>query len=285
MGGDRRRDRQKSEVRSRSSFERRDAVPPAVGDDPKGEEFDAPTRPRGRTLLDSEAPADPHASLNVPALRTTQDSFHPVRVPARSTRPPLSLWKRAWATVALVIVVAGGAIGIVASLRAHTLGTGERGVASDGSRLAGAAGSAEHGGDIGEPAAHAGMPAAAAGFTAPPPLAPLQGASHGTASSIAAFPGAPIASLASAVPAPASPRIVAFQTPESLAVAAPLAPASGVPLALSKRTKPAEPALPALAVPLPSNESANAPTPAPATSDAPETQGASEAWVTEERRF
>ena len=62
--------------------------------------------------------------MKAPALRATQDSFNPVRVPARSSRRPLSLWTRAWETAALVIVVAGGALGIVASLRGRTLAGG-----------------------------------------------------------------------------------------------------------------------------------------------------------------
>jgi hypothetical protein len=227
MRGDRRRDRQKSEGGSESSLERREAATPR-------------------------------------ALRTTQDSLYPVRVPVRSVRPPLSLWARAWATVALVIAVAGGAIGIVAGLRARTLGSDDRSAPGDRPPpAAGAQVSPDHSVAAKEAAVRVAMPAAAPGFTAPPPLAPVQGVSRSAASSSA----------------------VAFRTPESLAVSPPLAPASGAALSFSKRPKAAEAAPPTIAIPRPPAESAPAPAPAPATSDAPETQGASEAWVTEERGF
>ena len=52
MSGDQRRDRQKSEMSSRSSLPRREATTPEGRGDAHEREFEAPTHPRGRTLAD-----------------------------------------------------------------------------------------------------------------------------------------------------------------------------------------------------------------------------------------
>src|SRR5689334_7721545 len=180
MSGDQRRDRPKQDARSRSyspqrelpqprELPQRDAIASGDRERPRAGESEPPTRPRGRTITDSELPADSRPSVNVPAFRAMQDSIHPVRVPARTVRPPLSLWTRAWATMALVIVVAGGAIGIVTCLRARTLAV-DRNERDDRSPAA-----------SGVPSAAA--PAAAPVVAAPPPSAPSSSASRSLASS------------------------------------------------------------------------------------------------------
>jgi hypothetical protein len=285
MGGDQRRDRQKSEDRSRSTSEHGDVASRAGHEHACVGESEAPTRPRGRTIADSEEPALPHATVSTPAHRTTQDSFNPVRVVARSVRPPLSLWARVWVTAALVIVVGGGAIGVVTSLRARTLGAAGRAARNDRTRAANAAQSAS---DRGIGAAEAPtkivVPAAVPGLAAPPPALPAQATVRNAVCSASAVEAPPTGSSSGAASARASPNAVAFRTPESLAISPSTASSSAV--APSRRTKPAGITTPpAVNIPTPPDESEQVPTPVPAASDAPETKGESEAWVTEERRF
>jgi hypothetical protein len=274
MSGDQRRDRLKSEVASRTLPGYPAVAPPGPREERRERESEAPTRPRARTIGDSELPAEPRPSVSTPALRPPQDSFHPVRVPPRTVRPPLSLWTRAWGTAALVIVVAGGAIGIVTSLRARTL-IGAR-AERDAARAAQSAN---------EPSKRA-APAAAPGLVAPPPVAPAPAVNRSPAAPAIAETS-PTASSQGAPPAHAPPAAVVYRTPESLAVSPPLTPSAAP--ALSRRTKPTDgaansPAKPTVKKWLP-DESAQEPTPAPATTDTPEKKGESEAWVTEERRF
>ena len=284
MGGDRRRDRQQSEVGSTSSPPRHEGMSSESRDDAIEVEFEGPTRPGARTVGDSELSAEPQESVSAPPLLAAQDSLHPVRVPARSLRP-LSLWTRGWATSALVIVVAGGAIGIVASLRTRTIVPIGRGASKVLSHSAAAAQKAPaRGVQATEIATRADQPAAAPGITAPSPLAPLQAANRSAASPVSAVEAPPMGSSPGAASARASPSAVAFRTPESLAVS-PGAPPTGAARTLPRRPKPAQPTPPSMAIPLPSDESVHAPTPAPATSDTPQKKGESEDWVTEERRF
>jgi hypothetical protein len=244
-------------------------------------EFEMPTRPRGRTIDDSEAP--PPDSLAV-ALGTTQDSLHPVRVASRSSRPPMSLWMRAWATAALVIVMVGGAIGIVASLRARTLTSAPS--APDDSKAAAAVPLPEHKAE-GVGIGIKGLPAAAPGFATPAPPLPasaMRVASSPPSGSLAPAGETSVLSTSPVIVRPAAS--VPFRTLDSLAVSPPApSPPPAAIHALAHRPKPAE------TVPRSSNAN-SAPddgkgrsTEAPGTSDLPGTKGESEAWITEERRF
>jgi hypothetical protein len=288
MSGDQRRDRPKPGASSHSSSPQQRGSPPreviASGgsDRARAGESEPPTRPRGRTITDSELPTELHVSVSTPALCTPQDSLHPVRVSARTVRPPLSLWTRAWATMALVIVVAGGAIGIVTSLRVRTLGTA-RGARGDGSQAASAQRAPEHGVEAKEAAKGMG-PAAVPGFAAPPPLVPSPALSRSAASPVESVAAPPIESSPGTAAVRASASAGVFRTPESLAVSLPGAPSAAP--SLSRRTKPTEITTPPqMEMKRPPEESAHEPTPAPAASATPETKGESEAWVTEERRF
>ena len=289
MSGDRRRDRPKPEARSRSaSLQRRSSQGDVIASSDRNlvpdDESELPTRPRGRTIADSEAPAEPLARVSVPPYRAMQDSIHPVRVPARTVRPPVSLWKRMWGTTAVVIVVAGGAVGIVGSLRARTLAAG-RDTRGDGSPADLAAQSAsERGVAAMEPVHGAVAPSAAPGLAAPPPL-PAPFASRNAAAPILAVVAPPVGSSPGHAPARSSASAVGFRTPESLAAWPPVAPSNAP--SLPRRSKP----LDETAAPLPLETEpppqapALMPAPAPAASDPPDAKGESEAWVTEERRF
>jgi hypothetical protein len=238
-----------------------------------------PTRPRGRIIDDSEVP--PPDSLAA-ALHTTQDSFHPVRVPVRSSRPPMSLWTRAWATAALVIVVGGGAVGIVASLRASTLATGRS--APDQSKAAAAVPAPEHKAGRASIGIKA-LPTAAPGFATPAPPLPASAmrvaslpapGSLGPAGETSALPTSPvIARPAANVP---------VRTLDSLVVSPPPAPPAAAP-ALQRRPKPAEAVPRSSSASLPPDDGKARSAEAPGTSDLPGTKGESEAWITEERRF
>jgi hypothetical protein len=279
------RERQPSEVASRGALPPGEVKSSGGGDDSFDVEFDAPTRPRARRD-DSEAPAEPRASVSLPAHRGAQDSFQPVRVPAQTqtVRPPLSLWTRAWATTALVIVVAGGAIGIVAGLRLRTFGLGERSPQTDGSPAVAVQDALEHRTETKGVPNKAAAPAAAAAFTAPSPLAPVQAANRNVATVTSAVDTLPIASSPGPMTVRASPSVVSFRTPESLAIS-PVAQPSAQALPVPRHPKPTPTIAPTTARTRPPDESAHVPTPAPAPSDPPETKGESEAWVTEERRF
>jgi hypothetical protein len=216
--------------------------------------------------------------VSTPALYAPQDSFHPVRVSARSVRPPLSSWTRTWGTVALVIVLAGGAIGVVTSLRARTLSAAR--LRNDAARAAQI--SSERATEA-KDAPNRGAPAAAPVFAAPTPVAPAAAANRSAAASAANAEAAPTASLHAAPSVRPSPTAVIYRTPESLAVSPPSAPSAAP--AHARRTKPADaPPKPAVTK-WRTEESVQEPTPAPATPDVPEKKGESEAWVTEERRF
>lgn len=282
MSGDQRRDREKSDSKSRGSLRSRDAPTSHAGRRVvRQAEFETTTRPRGRTIDDSEAP--PPDSLAA-ALHTTQDSFYPVRVPVRSSRPPMSLWTRTWATAALVIVVGGGAVGIVASLRASTLATGRS--APDQSKAAVAVPLPEHKAERGGIGIKA-LPAAAPGYaTLSPPLpasamrvapAPAPG-SLGPACETSALSTSPVI----ARPAASAP----FRTLDSLALSPPPAsPAPPAAPALQRRPKPAETVPRSSSASLQTDDGKERAAEAPGTSDLPGTKGESEAWITEERRF
>ena len=135
MTGEKRRDRQKSKDRSRDPS-RHEFVSPVDGEHASEGEFEAATRPRGRTIADPEEVLARRPRVSTRAHRTTQDSFNPVRVAARTVPPPLSLWTRAWVTAAFIIVVAGGAIGIVTSLSTRTLVQSGRAAEADRSSAA-----------------------------------------------------------------------------------------------------------------------------------------------------
>jgi hypothetical protein len=274
MNGDQRGDREKSEERSRPSSQRGEGTS-SRGDHAAAHEgdFDHPTHPRRHTIADSESPSESRISVNGPVIRLTQDSFNPVRVPARSVRPSLSLWTRAWATVALVIVVAGGAVGIVASLRGRTFGPGWRSAPKDRSNAA--AGPQASAPGVERDDKRAAMPAAAPGYAAPPPVAPLPPAQRETSN----------ASSGPAAPVHVSPGPVNYRTTESLAVSPPVLHPSSPSPSHSRRAKPTETEPRSIPRPTLSDEATKASTPAPTTSAAPETKGESEAWVTEERRF
>ena len=286
MSGDQRHDRLKSE-RSRPCSQCRESMA-AEGDRGNAHEgeFDHPTHPRRHTLAESESPSESRISLSGPVVRTTQDSFNPVRVPARSLRPSLSLWTRAWATVALVIVVAGGAVGIVASLRGRTFAPNWRSTQKDRPAAAAAQQPPARGPEGDEK--RASMPAAAPGYTAPPPVAPPPGATRAAVSSASVPPGAKqetsTSSTGVATPPRPSPGPTIYRTTESLAVSPPVALPSSAPTH-SRRAKPTESAPRSAARHSLSDEAPKASTPAPATSALPETKGESEAWITEERRF
>jgi hypothetical protein len=288
MSGDQRRDRDQSEGRSRASSQRGEDTSSDGGHAVTHErEFDHPTHPRRNTIGESESPSESRISVNGPVLRATQDSFNPVRVAARSLRPSLSLWTRAWATVALVIVVAGGAVGIVAGLRGRTFGSGWRSAPKDRSNAVAAPQASALGVD-GHPK-RAAVPAAAAGYTAPP-IAPPQAAPRGAASSTSASVPSPAAqgetstaAPVAAAPSRVSPGPVSYRTTESLAISPPAGHSSAA--SPSRRAKPTENEPRSISRPTLSDEAPKASTPAPTTSAAPETKGESEAWVTEERRF
>jgi hypothetical protein len=243
-----------------------------------------PTRPRGRTIDDSEVPSPDSLAA---ALHITQDSFHPVRVPVRSSLPPMSLWTRTWATAALVIVVGGGAIGIVASLRASTLATGRS--APDQSNAAAAVPvpeqehKAERGG-IGIK----GLPAAAPGYATTSP--PLPGSAMRVASSPAPGSLGPTGETSALSTSPVIARPAAsvpFRTLDSLAVSPP--PASPAPPVAAplpqRRSKPAETVPRSSSASLLPDDGKERSAEAPGTSDLPGTKAESEAWITEERRF
>jgi len=259
MSGDQRRDRLKHEIRSRGSSPQRESTPGDViggslGDRARAGESEPPTRPRGRTISDSESPAEPRVSVSTPAFRAAQDSFHPVRVPPRTVRPPMSLWARTWGTVALVIIVGGGAIGIVSSLRARKL------VAARDAQVDG-------------------------WLAAPSSVVPLPVATRSAASPSEVVQAAPLESSTGELAARPSPSAVVFRTTDSLAVSPPVVASSAPPL--PRRSKPqveTATAPPTEAQAL-SEQPANPPTPEPTTSDPPETKEESEVWVTEERRF
>jgi hypothetical protein len=182
--------------------------------------------------------------------------------------------------VALVIVVAGGAIGIVTSLRARTLSAARaRNEAARAAQI-----SPERGAEA-KDAPNRGAPAAAPVFAAPSPVAPAAATNRGAAASTGNAEASPIASSPGALSVRPLPTAVIYRTPESLAVSPPSAPSAAP--AHARRTKPK----PAEATPNPAvtrwrtEESVQEPTPAPATTDVPEKKGESEAWVTEERRF
>jgi hypothetical protein len=281
MSSDQRRDEKKSEPRSRDSSQQRTAVPSGGVQlrDPDGE-FEGPTRPRAGTLADSEAPFEVRVSVTG-APRAPQDSFHPVRVAVRSSRPQLSLWTRAWATTALVIVVAGGAVGIVASLRARALISGMRNADDPSHGGVAAQLGPERGATVTEVGAK-GMPAAAAGYTAHPPALPGQTAPRNGASATPVVELPPGSSASSTALRPA-PSGVAYRTLDSLAVSPP--PPTAMAPAPTRRPKPAE-AGPRWMTTRGMRDETKEPTKTPpATSDTPETKGESEAWVTEERRF
>jgi len=285
MSGDERHDRLKSRERSRPCSQCRESAA-AEGDRGSAHEgeFDHPTHPRRHSIAESES--EGRISLSGPVLRTTQDSFNPVRVPARSLRPSLTLWTRAWATVALVIVVAGGAVGIVASLRGRTFAPNWRGTQKDRPPAAAAQQAPARGPEGDEK--RASMPAAAPGYTAPPPVAPPPGAPRGAVSSASAPPAAQqeksTSSAGAAMPPRASPGPIIYRTTESLAVSPPVALPSSAPTH-ARRAKPTESAPRSATRPPQSDEAPKASTPAPATSALPETKGESDAWITEERRF
>jgi len=288
MSGDQRHDRLKSEERSRPCSQCRESAS-AEGDRGNAHdgEFDHPTHPRRQAIAESESVSESRISLSGPVVRTTQDSFNPVRVPARSLRPSVSLWTRAWATVALVIVVAGGAVGIVASLRGRTFAPNWRGAQKDRPSAVAAQQAPARGPEGDEK--RAAMPAAAPGYTAPPPVAPPPGAPRGAASPASAPPAAPQETSASssvaATPGRATPGPTIYRTTESLAVSPPVALPSSAPPPQPRRAKPTETTPRSATRPPLSDEAPKASTPAPATSALPETKGESEAWITEERRF
>lgn len=279
MGGDQHRESPNTEAGPRSAHQRRAVAPPAPREPARAGESEPPTYPRGRTLSDSEERAAPRESM-MSLQRSTQDSFNPVRVSARPTRTSLSLWISAWATVALVIVVAGSAIGIVTTLRARASGSAARNAQSDRARAATAAQSApERGVEATEPSARLAVPAP--GLAAPSPTAPIAATNRGSVSSTGAIEAS---SGSSTLPVPASPSAAVFRTPESLAISPPAPPSAAV--APSRRPKPIDVTTRRLVVIRPPvEESVHVPTPAPAASETPETKGESEAWVTEERRF
>lgn len=320
MSGDQRRDRQKLDPRSRPAIQsgrgaavssghpqsgrtqvsgspvsaeaiRRQAEieQPSSGYHPVSHDFDAPTHPRSYTVSDSEPPTALRPSESM-KLQETQDSINPVRVPARTVHPPPPLWKRAWTTAALVIVIAGGAVGIAASLRGRVFFAGTRATPRDRAPVA---------------------VAAAPAHAAPPPAVPVPPVPRATASAIAPSALPPVAvdalpvalppglpSIASPPPrsasnVAASPVPNAAPIPASNAVAARPREAQGtahksaIAATPWPRQKDEEPAPRATAAP---REEAVPhppphPPPAPTTSDLPGTKGESEAWITEERRF
>jgi len=238
-----------------------------------------PDDPDGRTIDESEAPTKARPPRNAPLPRVTQDSLNPVRVAPRSVRPPLSLWKLAWATAALV-VVAGGAVGIVASLRMRLPGAGRREAQSDSSRGVVAPPRAPaRGMEVVEVSTRMATPAA--GFSAPSPVAPVQTANCSAAPAVSATAAPSAAPATVSIPARASPSAVPYRTPESLAVSQRVPNAVPLP---ARRPKPTEPGVRSAVAP-PSSEESAPPTAAPSKSDVSETKGESEAWVTEERRF
>jgi len=312
MSGDGRHDRLKFEAASRTVVPQREARSSPAREDAQEGEFEMPTRPDGRMIDESEAPTNARASGNVqlprviqesfdpddpmideseaptkarpprnaPLPRVTQDSLNPVRIAPRSVRPPLSLWKLAWATAALVIVVAGGAVGIVASLRMRLPGAGRREAQSDSSRGVVAPPRAPaRGMEVVEVSTRTATPAA--GFSAPSPVAPVQTANCSAAPPVSATAAPSAAPSTVSIPARASPSAVLYRTPESLAVSQRVPNAVPLP---ARRPKPTEPGVRSAATPSSSEESAP-PTAAPSKSDVLETKGESEAWVTEERRF
>ena len=279
-------DRQKTEERSHPSSERRQVA--STGDRAAAHdgEFDHPTNPRRQTIADSAAPSESRISVNGPVLHAPLDSFNPVRVPARGSRPSLALWTQAWATVALVIVVAGGAVGIVSGLRGRNLGPGWRSAQKDQPSTS-AAPQAPRSAEGAEKRA---APAAATGYTAPHPVAPPPSASRGASSSASAS-ATPVvvvqetSTVSSGAAARPSPSPTIYRTTESLAVSPPAGQPSGASPSHARRPKAAEAELRAVTRPPPTDEAPKASTPAPTPSDPPEAKGESEAWVTEERRF
>lgn len=308
MSGDQRRDRQKLEARSRPAIQSGRAAAssgghpqsgrtqvtgspvsaqpsgrqaereqPSSGYHPVSHDFEAPTHPRSYTVSDSEPPTAlrPSESMRLPEV---QDSMNPVRVPPRTVHPPLPLWKRAWTTAALVIMIAGGAVGIVAGLRGRVFFAGPRSNPRDRA-----------------PAAVAAAPAIAA----PPPAVPAPPVPRATASAIAPSALPPVAVDALPVALPPGLPSIASPPPRSSSTAA-SNPGSNV-AAVRPRETPVAPAKsPVAATPWPRSkeddpaprptaspreEPAPHPPPAPTTSDLPGTKSESEAWITEERRF
>ena len=289
MSGDQRRDRQTS-GESHPSSQRRQAA--SKGDDRAAAhdgEFDHPTNPRRETITNSESPSsESRISVNGPVLRAPLDSFNPVRVPPRSGRPSLALWTQAWATVALVIVVAGSAVGIVSGLRGRTLGPGWRSAQKD-RPSASAAQQAPRGAEGDEKRA---VPAAAPGYTAPHPVAAPQSASRSaslpapaSATPVVAAQETSTVSSGAAAPPRASPAPTMYRTTESLAISPPAGQPSGASPSHARRPKAAETEPRSAKRPPPTDEAPKASTPAPTISDPPEAKGESDAWVTEERRF
>jgi hypothetical protein len=248
---------------------------PSSGYHPVSHDFDAPTHPRSYTVSDSEPPTALRPSESM-RLKEAQDSIHPVRVPPRTVHPPPPLWKRAWATAALVIMIAGGAVGIVTGLRGRVFFAGARPNPRG-------------------PVAVAAAPAHAA----PPPAAPVPPVPRATASAIAPSSLPPVAvdalpvALPPVLPSIASPPPRASSTPAVSPVpntvasrpretpaTPPKSTTAATPLPRPKDDEP--PARPNAA---PREEAAPHPPPAPTTSDLPGTKSESEAWITEERRF
>jgi hypothetical protein len=308
MSGDQRRDREKSEERFRASQGREGAssgsirVTAASGSilvTAHDGEFEHPAHPRHYTIADAELPSsESRISVNDPALRAVQDSFNPVRVPPHTVRPQLSLWTRAWGTVAFVIVVAGAAVGIVAGMRGRTFGPAWRTAQKDRPAQNAAQPEAKTGAEGASTAAvpaaapgHTAPPPAAPGHTAPPPVAPAPGTGRAPAPS-ALESGPPVvvrqepstASAASATSVRPLPRPVAYRTTESLAVSPPVTHPSGTPPSVPRRPKPVDSETRSSRRAPPRDEATESPTPSSAP-DAPEPKGESEAWVTEERRF
>jgi hypothetical protein len=249
---------------------------PSSGYHPVSHDFEAPTHPRSYTVSDSEPPTALRPSESM-RLQEVQDSMNPVRVPPRTVHPPLPLWKRAWTTAALVIMVAGGAVGIVAGLRGRVFFAGHRANPRDRAPVA---------------------VAAAPAITAPPPAVPAPPVPRATASAIAPSALPPVAVDALPVALPPGLPSIASPPPRSSANAA-SNPSSNVAAARPRETpttsvkstvaatpwprpKDEEPAARPAA---PREEAAPHPPPAPTTSDLPGTKGESEAWITEERRF
>ena len=281
MSGDERRDREKADSKSRASLQSRDAPTSHEGHRVVREgELYMLTRPRGGTIYDSEAPPDARDAV---PLSATQDSFYPVRVPARSTRPPMSLWTRAWATAALVIVMVGGAIGIVGSLRGRMLSSAPSG--PDESNAAATVAPPKQK----APATGIGvkaLPTAAPAFATPAPPPPASAMRVASASAPGSLGPAGETSALSTSPVVVRPaRSVAFRTLDSLAVSpkpAPSPPAAPLP---QRRPKPAETGPRSSSASPELDDGKVRSTEAPGTSDLPGTKGESEAWITEERRF
>jgi hypothetical protein len=244
-------------------------------------EFEAPTRPRARTL-DSEMPPEPRTLSDIARLRAAQDSMNPVRVPVSQTEPPLPItpWRRTFTTAALVIMVAGGAVGIVASLRLRTSSPAARNATEEQAAPAVAAAPVYNT----APAVHP---------TPPPVPRPAASAVSVTPYSISidTLPPERVAAAPVSRPAPsgtaARPRDPISTLAPTTAPVPPPAPAPSPAPAVVYRNKTEEPAPRRSAASI-TNDTQDEPAaraPAPATSDLPAAKTESEAWITEERRF